>query len=695
MIHDHIRMRLGAGFEIKEIITGFETHWVVLGNLPLSITPVDIENLLQPFGRVADVRLFPRTNSQTAKARMSSTSEAREACAHLNKTHAFNTKITAKLPANDEKRTVYQDTAVLIRWRAPGKCAYGGYSKVEQASKAIAAARTPFGDRYVRASIHAGVPAVGEFTVKFDCVAPDTTRKDMEERFAPEDIVWQRPDYEDLSRAIGGIKKILGAKTPPLTFEVLPPPYRDGGMVCAWAQFANAADAKTVCNHLNGLNPLGTGKTTVSARHILSITYQLSNAVYTQLADEINALRKICIVRGVTRVSVVRRPVVRVKLSGEDLKDLGPLKAEFEIILNGEVLREQGKVVWDGFFVRVEGVSFLQGVERSTGVTVQKDSSRRLIRLRGSSHGRTMARRKILAKYHELRSQQVRTVPLPGRLIGLFMSKNLTMLQEEHGSDNIYFDINRHLKVRGNDVVFDAAQEAVRRLRLQQPPEHFEDVVGCPVCFDQVTQPVTLSCGHSWCRSCFSDYLLSSIDNRMFPLKCLGNEAKCSVPISVTVAREKLPAHDFEAIVKAAFSSYVQRHPDEFHYCPSPNCPQVYRAPSSTSSTLSPSSKDNGTVLQCPSCLLRICPICHDEAHDGLGCPESGDDLFEEWMRNHDVKNCPGCRVPIERAAGCNHMTCTQCQTHICWVCLQTFPNGQGIYDHMRRMHGSIWPAPT
>jgi hypothetical protein len=54
------------------------------------------------------------------------------------------------------------------------------------------------------------------------------------------------------------------------------------------------------------------------------------------------------------------------------------------------------------------------------------------------------------------------------------------------------------------------------------------------------------------------------------------------------------------------------------------------------------------------------------------------------------VKNCPGCKVPIERSEGCNHLTCTRCHTHICWVCMKTFPKGQGVYDHMRVEHGGI-----
>lgn len=69
---------------------------------------------------------------------------------------------------------------------------------------------------------------------------------------------------------------------------------------------------------------------------------------------------------------------------------------------------------------------------------------------------------------------------------------------------------------------------------------------------------------------------------------------------------------------------------------------------------------------------------------------EAEDKMFWQWRANNDVKDCPVCRVPIERSEGCNHMTCIRCQSHICWECLAVFPRGEGIYDHMRHKHGGI-----
>lgn len=39
----------------------------------------------------------------------------------------------------------------------------------------------------------------------------------------------------------------------------------------------------------------------------------------------------------------------------------------------------------------------------------------------------------------------------------------------------------------------------------------------------------------------------------------------------------------------------------------------------------------------------------------------------EDWMHVH-TKPCVGCGSPIEKNGGCNHIVCTRCRRHFCWV---------------------------
>ena len=46
-------------------------------------------------------------------------------------------------------------------------------------------------------------------------------------------------------------------------------------------------------------------------------------------------------------------------------------------------------------------------------------------------------------------------------------------------------------------------------------------------------------------------------------------------------------------------------------------------------------------------------------------------DIYEEdaSFLLENTKPCPKCRNPIQKNAGCNHMTCAKCNSSWCWIC--------------------------
>lgn len=68
-----------------------------------------------------------------------------------------------------------------------------------------------------------------------------------------------------------------------------------------------------------------------------------------------------------------------------------------------------------------------------------------------------------------------------------------------------------------------------------------------------------------------------------------------------------------------------------------------------------------------------------------------GQEAFERAKKEMGIKDCPKCKTSIEKSYGCNHMTCAQCNAHICWVCLETFPVARLCYDHLSAEHGGCF----
>jgi hypothetical protein len=690
-ISDHSKVKFGDGFEVLEITTGFESRWILIKNLPPSMTKDTITGILEPFGQLKNLR-YNEQASTVVKAEFSTFSEAERAASHLNGAQVFGKTLTASLAVNNTGAAtgIVQDATVVLTWDAPSRVGYAGFEDLSDAESAIAAADVSLRGSFVSAALHKGLPALGLYTIRIQGLPPDATPQDIQKlcKCRTEDIMMERPNYTSLAGIVRGIRTFL-EELGQLTFEMVPPSRKEQ-LFRAWATFPSPQLATDAAQYMNS-RPQGLlRRCKLRAYHINTISYALSPDTFAKIDKEIELLydSSWSRFRHGAFVRIDRRPggPCHIKLHGDNLKNLRTLKSEFETILHGEIVRQDGKVCWDRFFGHPVGRLYLDDLERQhPPASIRTDSSRRHIVISGSSDHRQAIRQRILEKHADLSRQKVRTIPLSGQLLGFLMSTDLLSLQRRLGPENVILDLkNRCVKIRGNDQVFDMAQQAVQRAQKAQGASP-EDLVTCPICFNEVTSPVTLDCGHSWCRACLSGYLVAAINNnRLLPLTCLGDDSDCPDLISIRVAQAVLTQADFDAIINASFANYIHSRPNVFHYCPTSDCPQVYRVSS------------QNTVLQCPSCMVRICPNCHVESHEGLECAErnarrgGGETTFREWTKQNDVKFCPSCHVPIERSEGCNHMTCTRCNTHICWVCLKTFHKGHGIYDHMRQEHGGI-----
>ncbi|KAF8438837.1 hypothetical protein L210DRAFT_2229535 [Boletus edulis BED1] len=691
-ISDHIQVRFDRGFQVREVVTGFESRWVHLGNIDGTVTLERLNELLWPYG-VESINLpeaSPAGKPVTAKTQFASAADAIKAVTDLNGIEFAKRTITAKLAINNSIRgnAFLTDTAVQLLWECPFRVGYAGYDTLKEA-KAVLDSLNGFSMEYlvVSAQLYEGLPCVGAYNIIFKQLPARVTDQDLRKFANSKAVMLGRPNYDSLDKAVKSIRSRLEQYGTITSFDILPPPYSHG-MVKAWAHFTSPTEARAAQADLDRRRPKVIGHTILTCRHVVSVSHVLSAASYKKMREDIGWLRWSWQRRYGPSVSIREKVAdddapAYVRLSSEQPKLLSSLKYEFEQLLHGETITLEKKPLWDDFLTATAGHAYIAEVQAQyPGIQIRVQHYRRVISLWGPIVVRHRARQDIVRKIMELKAQQFWRIPLSGKLLGIFCSAELCTLQGLLGPENCILDFGeRVLVVRGNDRAFRTACTAVQDAQSRQGDDPSSSDAMCPVCFGEAVVPVSLACGHQWCRACLTGYLTSAVENKMFPLKCLGNDAACTECIPLGLSRKLLSASDFNAVIEAAFWVYVHSRPDEFRHCPTPDCTQVYR------------SAPPNAVLQCPSCLIRICPACRIKYHDGMTCEErdvAEDKLFNEWTSNNDVKSCPGCKVPIERSEGCNHMTCTRCQAHICWECLATFPRGQGIYEHMRSQHGGI-----
>jgi hypothetical protein len=690
-VMDYTTVDFQSGFRIQSIRTAFDSGAILVQNVPYSINLEQATQVIQRHGTL--VNCYWRENEEGASGKtlfacFVSYVDAARASANLNGAHIWNTTVSSRILASVGKSNGLinrWDATVRLTWDAPGRIGYAGYDSIEEADETVRRLNgIAHGDCVVEAVTYKGLPALGRANVRF--WIPVGMSIDGFRRLArTKEVVLDQTSDSSLSTARHTLQCMAGEFGPMVSFRALPPVFR-ARKVRAWIEYTSVTAAATAANAFNGLQLRCLGRYSLSAQQIMSLRYRLEPKEWIRLRDDLNEFQlSYGTSSDLASVQIVVKPdVIFVRLIASDPVTLAPLKNTYERIVRGDVVKEAGEVVWDEFFKCSNGAAFIFGVEQANpGVMIRVDTVRRKILVAGRMSQRKSAIQELLNMVRLLRQDKTVAIPLSGNLVGLLMSQELVDLQKQFGVPNVVLNVaKRVLAIRGSDAAVETARLAILQAS-QKYPGTLPNVRECPACTNEVTQAVCLPCGHEWCHTCLTKYLAASTDNSLFPLSCFGANGTCAEPIPLPIARNLLPADQFEAISHAAFRAHIQARPHEFRHCPTTDCAQVYRP------------VPDGAVLSCPACLVRICGRCGQEQHDGTPCTSrEADGQFAEWKEAHGVKPCPGCNVPIEKAEGCNHMTCTRCRTHICWTCLQTFPEGNGIYAHMREVHGGIGLAP-
>ncbi|KAJ7184345.1 hypothetical protein C8R46DRAFT_1158688 [Mycena filopes] len=607
----------GAGISIQQVVTGFEACRILIKNLPLDATENEIKAIFTQQG-VDETRLFITGTKELPDGHLEATlitssEEGGTIAVGLEDIEFRQERLHFEVMENAHGMgtAARKDCDTLtLSWRAPSSSV--AEAKVKLLNRQICAGR--------RVRVEMNQPPPGYLRgPNWQCAIkitglPSVVAHDVQ------------------------VENIGGAAL--MSFDVVAQDDIEGN-VSVKARFSNHDTAKRVEAHIDGRLPY-LGNQSIRRwlpnplEYIISIPrqqYQAQKRVWDSLADGEAAGNKKAFIR---IFSVQNNTRMQIKVLGDDKKAVGSLKVRVENLVAGEQLNVS---CWHRSFKSPAGARFLNSVFDRSGAYARADWKLCVVKVFGDAASVDQAREAIKTEVERLDSLES-SVFLKKQSIRFFVRRGMATLKEALGEENA--TAQRWSTARR--TVTDAS---------------------CPICYDEISHPVTLGCGHTYCLGCLRHYISTAADT--FP-----------TPIPLPRVEHFL----------ASFLRHIEQHPREFKYCKTPDCSQVYRC------------NTDATAITCPSCFFTVCSSCDEEGHQGISCedkrlqsdPGEQERRNDEWARANGVKRCPACSVWIEKTEGCNHMTC-KCGAHICWVCMRVFEQTQ-IYAHLNEVHGGFFAVP-
>lgn len=463
----------------------------------------------------------------------------------------------------------------------------------------------------------------------------------------------------------------------------------------AKAWFMNDEDARQATMSLNN-TPLPfnkNGKLTVQLVH--SARLKIPTRVYDAVEQEIAEHKQAWVEQHLVYIAYPPSQSLRVlKLEGESREDVAKAKDTLEAIIGGEVLMSDGEAVWSPSFA-ANGPAFekMRQLERELGILIVRDKRRSRIRLLGPRRQRQEAQQ-ALTELSKADSSSTHVIELDAKQLSRAVKGGYQAIVAAIGKDKVSVDITtRRISVTGSELDHRAAREILRGKDLESwAKQEGGSIAECAICWTEAENPVQTSCKHVYCASCFENLCLAGVDPGP-SIQCQGDAGNCRKVVLKSELQAHLPSAALEDVLETAFATHLARNLNPLKNCPTPDCSQIYRTAKPSENQGGASGTGESPLITCPSCLKVVCTACN-ASHDGQTCAEHRDLVSLGASKDIlGIKNCPGCGIMIEKTSGCNHMTCRNCQTHLCWVCLETFSEGQLVYTHMRRQHGGIGVA--
>lgn len=610
-------VRFGIDATPDQITTAADSKKLILSNLPVAVSPPDIQELVGSFGEIHSIMSLDETeHTARIEVEFAESSHALTAFRHLDghlfESHTISATLKGRIPMNviSSEHT----RVVKVSWPAMSASAWIHYTNISQAkSEAIRLDGVIVGGLQIKAAyVQPLKRQKSSFAVEIKGLPVDISKDVLMELCPQQSFITMNPPFytQDPTNAIRSALARCGE----LEDVDVPPTASRLRNVVAFAMFKSTEMALEAIETLNGRNQDFLGGQPLGVEPIYYFRHRATISQFEAVKNEVDRLNE----KGEKKCNIQyqeqreRRIVwIRIHASVENLATFTSLNTELTTLFRGMLLTSNGDVVWDDYFETSSSAKSIDAVNTANSegpFFVQCDSRTRNIRIFGANPDQERAKKIVMRMLQKVRKLQLE-IQIPRTKLHDLLNGGLEVLQDDLGVHKLSLDVaNAKLIVRGSSGDHSQVEDYIESLDPPPTPETTE--ASCEICHYLPVDPILLSCRHTYCTVCLQIALRYSPSA---PFQCISRDTlgdQCPANVPYVVIRDILPIEE-KSFLHASFLSYVRSNPDKFFFCPTLDCQSVYRT------------GIEGLSLKCFICVSEICSFCQTRAHIGITCKEN------------------------------------------------------------------------
>ena len=272
-------------------------------------------------------------------------------------------------------------------------------------------------------------------------------------------------------------------------------------------------------------------------------------------------------------------------------------------------------------------------------------------------------------------------------LNGLNALNNSNHSSNNHTPSQITQNTNRNSHLNNNQNLRNNVFSRIDINKIEIPQETlnmFDNPNTCRICFANTvnkSNPAQITCGHFFCDNCIQMHMTTKIVNgRVLDIRCLmGGCPKKYTDDEISANVNDIVFHKYKRFKNEQLK--LNNPNKKYVPCPFPDCDELVEI-----------ENPDEEFVECGQRHV-FCYKCHRlGTHKKGKCQRENIVLLNQIQKGNkngiNFKQCPKCKIIIEKNEGCNQMLCINCNYSFCWLCMKRYTDDHYALYNVRGCPG-------